>query len=188
MIYNQSTHKYVTWVLYNADPTVGARGDRSYLIFTADSPAGPFTKVASAKPSTLIGDQTLFEDSDGTGYLAWTDQAAGGRMHVTRLSSDYLSVATGAQASDTWIGNTVFREAPQMFKRASTYYLTMSKGCPYCTTSPTYVYTASSPSGPWTAKADISSNSCGGQPTNVLAMGSTYLYQSDLFDTDDANN
>ena len=190
VIYNASTGQYVLWInVY--DNSVG------YRVFTASSPTGPFTEaptptlaVNNSAPSGGVnnGDEGLFVDDDGTAYIAYTDwHTGGGDIVVERLSSSYLT-GTGAY---TRLGQSS-TEAPALFKRGSTYYLSYSDpNCGYCGGTGTAYKTASSPLGPWSAGTSITSNSCGGQPSFVSAIpttsGTAYLYGSDLWNNGRAN-
>jgi len=188
--YNASTQKYVLWI---NDYSAGV----NYRVFESSQPIGPFTEVAvptlavnnNGQPSnTNNGDENLFVDADGTGYIVYTDWISGGDLVVERLNSQYES-GTG---SFTRLGTTQV-EAPAMFVRSGTYYIIFSDvNCGYCNTNGTSYKTAPSPLGPWTPMSGnmhpgqgiiISSNSCNGQPTDVsvipTADGATYLYQSD---------
>src|SRR5205823_2003791 len=102
----------------------------------------------------------------GTGYLAYTDWRSDGDIVVESLSQNYLT-GTGQY---TRIGQSR-TEAPSLFKRGNTYYLTYSDpNCGYCSGTGTSYRTAPSPLGPWSAPAKISENSCGGQPSFVSAI------------------
>ncbi len=146
VVRDAATGKYVLWI-NTYDVAVG------YHVFTADSPSGPFVEQAvphlgvndDIAPGVNNGDHDVFVDSDGTAYLAFTDWQAGGEIVIERLTADYLTgtgefVRTGTRST----------EAPSLFRRGHTYYLTYSDpNCGYCTTGTSYL-TASSPLGPWT--------------------------------------
>ncbi len=190
VVYNASTGQYVLWInVY--DNSVG------YRVFTATQPTGPFTEaptptlaVNNSAPSGGVnnGDEGLFVDNDGTAYLAYTDwHTGGGDIVVERLSSTYLT-GTGDYARL----NQSSTEAPAMFRRGNTYYLSYSDpNCGYCGGTGTSYKTASSPLGPWSSGTSITSNSCGGQPSFVSAIpttsGTAYLYGSDLWNNGRSN-
>jgi hypothetical protein len=190
VLYNASMKKYVLWI---NDYSAGV----NYRVFESSKPIGPFIEVAvptlavnsNGQPfNTNNGDENLFVDADGTGYIIYTDWLSGGDLVVERLNSQYDS-GTG---TFTRLGTTQV-EAPAMFVRTGKYYITFSDmNCGYCNTNGTSYKTAPSPLGPWTPKSGnmhpgqgiiISSNSCNGQPTNVAVIpaadGTVYLYQSD---------
>jgi len=190
VLYNASTQKYVLWI---NDYSAGV----NYRVFESSQPIGPFTEVAvptlavnnNGQPfNNNNGDENLFVDVDGTGYIIYTDWVSGGDLVVERLNSQYGS-GTG---SFTRLGTTRV-EAPAMLVRSGTYYITFSDvNCGYCNTNGTSYKTAPSPLGPWTPMSGnmhpgqgiiISSSSCSGQPTNVAVIptadGTIYLYQSD---------
>ena len=184
VIYDASTGMYVLWVnVY--DNSVG------YRVFTSSSPTGPFTEQAvptlavnNTAPAGGVnnGDETVFTDDNGTAYIVYTDWRSGGDLVVEQLNSSDLS-GTGTY---TRLGQSS-TEAPSLFKRNGVYYLTYSDpNCGYCSGTGTSYRTASSPLGPWSASTNITTNSCGGQPSFVSAIptttGTAYLYASDLWD------
>nr|WP_272954567.1 family 43 glycosylhydrolase [Kribbella sandramycini] len=145
VLYNEVTRKYVLWI-NSYDVGVG------YHVFTSNRPTGPFTEQPlptlsvnnDIPPGVNNGDHDLFRDSDGTAYLAYTDWRAGGDIIVEKLDSSYRT-GTG-QHVRLGVRST---EAPSMFKRNGSYYLTLSDpNCGYCTTGTSY-FRADSPLGPW---------------------------------------
>lgn len=184
VVYDAATGMYVLWVnVY--DNSVG------YRVFTSAGPTGPFTE--QAVPTLAVndnapaggvnnGDETVFTDDDGTGYIVYTDWRSSGDLVVERLTASDLS-GTGTYAR---LGQSS-TEAPALFKRNGVYYLTYSDpNCGYCSGTGTSYRTASSPLGPWSAPIKLTTNSCGGQPSFVSAIptttGTAYLYASDLWD------
>jgi len=184
VIYNKKTKLYVLWInVY--DNSVGFR------VFTSPKPAGPFTEVAN--PTLAVntdspiaglnnGDHDTFVDENGTGYLAYTDWRTNGTIVIEKLTEDYLS-GTGEHVKAVTSGST---EAPSLFKRNGTYYVTYSDpNCGYCSGTGTSYKTATTPLGPWSAAKKITDNSCGGQPSFVsvirLTDGDMFLYGSDLW-------
>ncbi len=143
--YNVENDEYVMW-LNVYDNVVG------YRVFVSESPIGPFTEIAEpdlaspegAEGGVNYGDHQIFIDDDGVAYLAYTDWLRGGDIIVERLNEDYRS------GSGEWSRvNLRSTEAPTIFKRDGTYYLTYSdpnRG--YQTTGTSYV-TADNPLGPW---------------------------------------
>ncbi len=184
VIYNQKYRQYVLWInVY--DNVIG------YRVFTSKSPVGPFVEVAEPNLATNKnmpaaglnnGDHDLFVDDDGTAYLALTDWRAKGSIVIEQLKDDYLS-GTGKIAAVITDGQT---EAPALFKRKGTYYVTYSDpNCGYCSGTGTSYKSASSVFGPWSPAKKISENSCGGQPSFVstikLREDTIFLYGSDLW-------
>jgi hypothetical protein len=151
VVYNATTHRYVMWV-NSYDNTV------DYHVFTALRPTGPFVEQPaprlainqSAAPTGVNnGDENLFVDTDGTAYLAYTDWIGAGDIVVEQLNQSYLS-GTGRYVRL----NTRSTEAPSLFKRGSTYYMTYSDpNCGYCAGTGTSYLTAPSPLGPWTGSS-----------------------------------
>ena len=183
VLYNASTRKYVLWInVY--DNRVGFR------VFTSPKPAGPFVEIAV--PALAVnndapvaglnnGDHDTFLDDDGKAYIAYTDWRTGGGIVIERLDSTYQS-GSGSHVKAVTPGAT---EAPSLFRRGGTYYVTYSDpNCGYCATGTSY-RTASAPLGPWSQGVKVTANSCGGQPAFVtpvgLGSGTAYLYGSDLW-------
>ncbi len=184
VIYNQANKMFVLWInVY--DNRVG------YRVFTSKFPTGPFSETAN--PTLAVnndapvaglnnGDHDTFVDDDGTAYLAFTDWRTQGTLVIEKLSADYLT-GTGEFVKAVTPGNT---EAPSLFKRNGIYYLLYSDpNCGYCSGTGTSYRRASSPLGPWSEGANISLNSCGGQPSFVSVIKTStdliFLYGSDLW-------
>jgi hypothetical protein len=194
VVFNARTQRYVLWI-NSYDVSVG------YHVFTAKLPTGPFVEAPLPKlavnrglpPGLNHGDHDVFVDRNGTAYLAYTDWRRKGDIVVEMLDDSYLS-GTG-HFRRVGLRST---EAPSMFRRGDTYYLTFSDpNCGYCATGTSYLR-ARSPMGPWVGKptsseADrqhrglpVSEKSCGGQPADVAMLpgrdGPVFLYQSDRWD------
>ena len=149
VVFNAKTQKYVLWI-NSYDNGVG------YHVFTSDRPTSGFREVAvpdlaapeGAPGGVSYGDQQVFVDHDGSAYLAFTDWTRGGDIIVERLDDTYTT-GTG----DWTRTNLRSTEAPTIFERAGTYYLTYSdpnRG--YATTGTGYI-TAPTPLGPWSGKS-----------------------------------
>lgn len=194
VVFNTRTQRYVLWI-NSYDVAVG------YHVFTAATPTGPFVEAPLPKlainrgqaPGLNHGDHDVFVDRDGKAYLAYTDWRQKGDIVIEQLDDDYLS-GSGRYAR---VGLKA-TEAPSMFRRGETYYLTFSDpNCGYCTTGTSYLR-ATTPLGPWHGKqaqgesetqhrgVSISNTSCGGQPADVAMLpgprGPVFLYQSDRWD------
>ncbi|MBD8079865.1 family 43 glycosylhydrolase [Cellulosimicrobium arenosum] len=145
VVYNESTGRYVLWInTYD--------NGSGYRVLTATDPAGPFTEVAEpdlaapegAPGGVNYGDHQVFVDHDGQAYLAFTDWIRGGDLIVERLDDTYTT-GTG----DWTRVNIRSTEAPTIFERGGTYYLTYSDPNRGYTTTGTGYVTAPSPLGPW---------------------------------------
>ncbi|HEU0076310.1 MAG TPA: family 43 glycosylhydrolase [Longimicrobiaceae bacterium] len=184
VVFNRTTRKYVLWVNVYDRPV-------NYYVLESDTPTGPFVErgaprlafnTDAAQGQINNGDENLFVDDDGTGYVIYTEWARGnGDVVIEQLTPDYLN-GTGK-----YVRLGVRRtEAPSMFKRNGRYYVTIGDpNCAYCETNTVY-FTAPAPLGPWSGSRRISGNSCGGQPGHVSQLptpgdGSWYLYMSDLW-------
>ncbi len=146
VVLNEDTGRYVLWI-NTYDVGVG------YRVFTSTSPTGGFTEEAvpdlaapEGPPGGVnYGDHQVFVDDDGAAYLAFTDWTRGGDLIVERLDSTYTS------GSGDWTRvNIRATEAPTIFERDGTYYLTYSDPNRGYTTTGTGYVTAPSPLGPWT--------------------------------------
>ncbi|GAA4615156.1 hypothetical protein GCM10023195_66600 [Actinoallomurus liliacearum] len=139
VVYDKATRRYVMWV-----NDQGAAD--KFRVYTSRTPTGPFTE----QPVPDLPDQThctadlaVFVDDDGTAYLTCSN--AGWHIAVIQLTADYLRAAGPYD-----ITGVTRVEAPSIFKRNGTYYLTMSDpNCGYCTGTGTSYLTAKSPLGPW---------------------------------------
>jgi hypothetical protein len=139
--YNAATRLYVLWVNTYEVPV-------HYHVFTSPSPTGPFIERSELPTLALSGggDMDLFVDDDGVGYLAYTLTGANYDIAVERLDPTYTT-GTGAY---TRLGVS-HTEAPSMFRRGDTYYITLSDpNCAYCAGTGASYLTAPSPLGPWT--------------------------------------
>jgi beta-xylosidase len=189
VVFNRTTSQYVLWIN-------GYDGKIGYHVFQGATPEGPFAEVAlptlavnGAAPTVGVnnGDENLFVDDDGTGYITYTDWRSGGDIVVEELDRDLLS-GTG-RFTRLGLSHT---EAPSLFRRQDVYYLVYSDpNCGFCSGTGSSYMTAASPLGPWQPGGRISSDSCGGQPTNVATFERdgvrTYLYQSDLWRNGEPN-
>ncbi|HKW06149.1 MAG TPA: family 43 glycosylhydrolase [Candidatus Dormibacteraeota bacterium] len=186
VVFNPATRLYVLWL---NTPSFGGNG---YRVLTSSSPIGPFALVA--KPDlededipdwrgnnrTQDGDQGLFVDAQGTGWLVWN---RGGRLLHEKLNNDFTS-GDGMPAEimnypqvAPWAGV----ESPTEFEHDGRYYIAMSlPRCPYCVGTGTAIEQSPSPAGPWTYKGTVSRDSCGGQPNEVdVVSPGVYLWSSD---------
>jgi beta-xylosidase len=114
--YNEATRKYVLW-MNSYDVADG------YHVFTGDAPGGPFTEVGV--PTLKYkggGDMDLFVDGDGTAYLAHTLTGGGGYDEAVEQLDETYTTGTGA-ATRLGLRDT---EAPSIFERRGTYYMTIS--------------------------------------------------------------
>jgi hypothetical protein len=174
-----ATGEWVLWV-NTYDSLVG------YRVLVAPSPAGPWREVG---PPALIvggrgnltrGDQDVFVDAAGRGWLAYTliEDGLPTDIVVERLNPQ-LTSGTGEAVT---LGLGVV-EAPSLFERDGRFFLTYSDpACPYCPAG-TGLASAPSPLGPWKIESTLSPRSCEGQPAEVsmlrLAGGPIWLYVSD---------
>ena len=186
VVFNPATRLYVLWL---NTPSFGGNG---YRVLTSASPIGPF--ALAAKPDlededipdwrgnnyTQDGDEGLFVDAQGAGWLVWN---RGGRLLQEKLTGDFTSGAgTPAEIMNypqvaPWEGV----ESPTEFEHDGRYYIAMSlPRCPYCAGTGTAIEQSASPGGPWTYQGTVSPDSCGGQPNEVdVVSPGVYLWSSD---------
>lgn len=145
-MYNERTGLFVMWYEDRADGLSG------YSIATSATPQGPFTTVRTnvGMPGTgKIGDYSIFVDDDGAAYHVRT------RFDIVLLDQNY----TGPAKHVASFSPPEPSEAPTMFKRRGTYYVTVGTNCCACTGgSNVYVYSAPAPEGPWVCHGDVGSN------------------------------
>ncbi len=172
VIRHPSTGKYILWINAYDVPN-------GYHVLLGDSPVGPFKEIGLP---TLVhkngGVFGLFIDDDDTAFIAYTTRPGYG-MAIERLDTAMTS-GTGDVVKLGLSGV----EAPSLFRRGDTYYLTIaSPGCAYCSGTGTSYLSAPTPLGPWSGPTRIAEKSCGGQPAAVAVLNRdatpVYLYQSD---------
>jgi hypothetical protein len=143
VLYDPATAKYVLWT---NDGNV--QGD--FRVYTSSTPTGPFTQqnLPHLAYSDCGWDFGLYSDPGGRAYMVNTDCPDGAKgLVVQRLTADDLST----DGTYTVIHTPMNTEAPDMFRRGSEYYITMSDPtCGYCSSTGTGYLTATSPLGPWT--------------------------------------
>lgn len=156
ILYNATTNQYVIFLKYI--------GNSAYLgIATGDTPDGQFTfKSQTLVDGYFIGDMSMYQDDDGTAYLAyvWWETGPNREHGIYRMSADYLTLDTRM-----YLWNEGSREAPHMFKRNGVYYYGVSE-TNGIQPSPTRYYTATNLTGPWSAE------------TMVTTPGSTTTYET----------
>ena len=146
ILYNATTKQYVIFLKYI--------GNGAYFgIATGSTPDGQFTfKSQTLVDNAVIGDMSVFQDDDGTAYLAYVWWGTGtNKAHgIYRLSADYLTLD-----KQMYLWNEGSREAPHIFKRNGTYFYGVSE-TNGIQPSPTRYYTATNLAGPWTAAVIMS--------------------------------
>jgi hypothetical protein len=166
-----------------------------YRVLVASSPAGPWLETA---PPVLAaggghvfsrGDEDVFVDSEGRGWIVYTVIEGPGPVDlaVERLDSE-LTSGTGEVVR---LGLRSV-EAPSLFEREGRFFLTYSDpACPYCPGTGTGVASAASPLGPWVVARPVSARSCEGQPAGVsqlrLADEPIWLYIADRWEKGNPN-
>jgi hypothetical protein len=169
VIYNAANNNFVLWINDGAQPNY-------YDVLTSSSPTGPFTLVTPPThlPITTGGDEALFVDTDGTGYITHETTGAG-QIYIDRLNSTYTDAVAGSYIAVSGAsGDTPWLMGPVN----GTYHLFWSGVCTACLGAPTHHATASSVLGTWTVQADVSSDSCGYQFTGVypIQVGASTYY------------
>jgi hypothetical protein len=168
------TGDYIMWIN-------GFDNNSGYHLLTAPDPGGPWTDIAGEPTLAHMGPPTgangacdLFVDPDtGTPWIAYVDLTRGHIIVIEQLNATMTS-GTGAAVDATGIG----AEPPALFKRGSTYYLAYGTQCEYCAGA-TWIRSAPSPLGPWSAPIQLNSTSCAGQLSWIAQVGSQYLLATD---------
>jgi hypothetical protein len=142
VVYHAATKKYV----------LVAQGGGGLYFATADAPNGTFvySNVQRNLPGIAngsTGDQTMFQDDDGSAYLVSSSSSGRSNRYLSPLrASDFLAVE---QAIPVYSGGG--REGNCMFKYSGTYYF-CSSDLHGWNASQTYCVSASSVMGPWSAE------------------------------------
>ncbi len=139
VLYCAKTKTYVMFLKYNGN---GAH----FAIATAEKPEGPFVKKSETLvDGALMGDMSMFEDNDGTAYLAYVSWAVGTNAQhgIYRMSDDYMTLE-----KRMYLWDVRGREAPHIFKRNGIYYYGTSKTAWVDSTGTKY-YMAKNLEGPW---------------------------------------
>lgn len=188
VLYNDTTHKYVLW-----GHMVNYPNSRAVIAYS-DTPSGAFTVATTTYNTDGMGlnDMNLFKDTDGTGYLLYSN-AANSQFVISRLSPDYLST------SGTYItpSQFVLREAPSMFIHNGIYYL-MTSGLTGWAPNTNKYSTSTSPMGTWSVPVNPFQPSASedyqlaysSQTTHTLQIpgrDGSYIYMGDRFDSSNIN-
>lgn len=125
--YVPTLHKYAMLIQHEM-PTddTGRNFDKKVMIATSDSPTGPF--VAERRidmrdyglGTTNTGDQSVFQDEDGTGYLIYSYGRGRGNVWAARIGEKDGRVDLVDQ---TKLYQGFGREGNTMFKYRGKYYL-----------------------------------------------------------------
>jgi len=119
--YHATTKKYVLNGQYGGSP------DTAQFFATSDTPGGTFTWQRTQPTITNVtnnncGDQSIFNDDDGTAYLVCSSLSGRSNLYVAPLRpSDYLNVEPA-----TKVFGGAGREGNAMFKYNGRYYLCSS--------------------------------------------------------------
>jgi hypothetical protein len=146
VVYCARTRKYVMWY---EDRHPDQQG---YAIASANSPAGPFHTVVNATGQTggKIGDFDILVDDNGAAYQVRTGNI------IQQLTPDYLGVQGNASSFSPPKALKCGCEGPVFFKHQNVYYITLGSGCCACKGGSTiFVFSSSSPMGPYTYQSDI---------------------------------
>jgi beta-xylosidase len=175
----------VSWCHSNAwSPSIAQKGSTYYFYFTAcsqigvatsSSPTGPFTDalgkplVSTKQYSVTSIDPAVFIDSTGQPYLIFGN----GGARLGKLNSNMTSFS--ATPVNITPAGASYREAPYMFERNGTYYLTWSEDDTRNATYHVSYAKASSITGPFTA---ASGNPILSENTNlgILGTGSASIW------------
>lgn len=225
VLYNASTKQYVMW--FHADgrtpKSTADYGKALAGVAVSDSPTGPFKLLGTYllaydedahnyngnwdAEGGHVRDMTLFQDTDGTAYVAYSSEG-NAVMYLAKLNDSYTGLVKDADdmvlGEDFQIMSTNSREAPALFKYNDKYYAITSGTNGWNPTASIYSV-ADSPLGEWTQKGtpfvqssdktynsyDGASMSFGSQVTNVItvdAENGKYIFMGDRWYATSAQN
>mgnify|MGYP003887251877 CR=1 FL=1 len=147
VVYNAKTDLFVMWYEDRGS------GLSNYQVATSETAEGPFTSIVGGSGPMpdrgKIGDYNIFIDDDQQAYHVRTG------FEIVRLDDTYTKPSAHVASFTTPKPS----EAPTLFKRNSTYYITAGTGCCACLGgSSIYVLSAPALTGPWTFQGDVGSN------------------------------
>jgi hypothetical protein len=174
VLYNGATKKYVMYMHLDSPDYKDARVG----VATSSRITGPYTYLKGFRPlGRQSRDMTLFQDTDGSGYLLFEDRERG--LVVSRLSADYLNVAEEMSVLQRPM------ESPAILHVGNLYYV-LGSGLTGWDTNPNFYATSPSLRGPWSEFKQIapdSPNTFNSQTTFLLPVkgdqGTSYIYLGD---------
>lgn len=180
VIFNVANNNYVLW--FNQASGATTPSADSYFVFVCATPTGGCIQQADpvGLSHTAGGDFSLFVDTTGIGYIAYTSTVTR-HIYVERLNASYTD-STG-----TFVDTGATGEGVMMFARSGTYYVGFGALCSYCSSTDTSYVSASAPLGTYGSSTTLNSSSCGGQSRSVDLIAGTYVYSSDLWNRGWAN-
>jgi hypothetical protein len=158
-----------------------------YMVMSAPALAGPWH--INAAPNLAVGNNypargngagSLFRDTDGRGYIAYTAWTLGGYTVLEQLDQHFIT-GTGRHVIAVEEANT---EAPSLFRSPDgAYQITYdSPGCAWCAgVGTSYATAPASIWSGWIRHGSISALSCNGQAAAAVSTlpGGLRLYMSD---------
>lgn len=174
VIYNRATGLYVMYMHIDSQNYAEAKVG----VATCPEVDGNYTYRGSFRPlGHESRDMTLFQDTDGAGYLLFEDRKRG--IAIARLSPDYLSV----EREVVLIHEAL--EAPAMIHVKDTYFL-LGSSLSGWGANPNHYATASALAGPWSEFKDVAprqTKTYDSQTAYILPVGGTqttsYIYIGD---------
>ncbi len=176
MIHNAANNNYVLWLLFG--------NSLKWAVFVCSKPGGlaeggVCARQADPNVPGVFESGELFADDDGTGYLAYDCNTPTTYSEcVIKLNASYTDTVGSPTVACVNCGESAgFLKGPD-----GTYFLTYGDLCPFCNTPiRTWAIAASSPLGAYGSPAEISVDSCNGQPgpTHVLTLANgakTWVY------------
>ncbi|WP_435127359.1 family 43 glycosylhydrolase [Actinacidiphila sp. bgisy144] len=157
VLHDRTTGRFVMWA--HKEEAGNYRQARA-AVAVADRPQGPYRYFGDFRPlGHMSRDLTLFQDTDGTGYLlsAANDNAD---LHVYRLTEDLTAPAE--LVAVLWPG--AYREAPALFRHEGRYVL-LTSGCSGWAPNQQRYAVAEAPAGPWGSLHDLGDRTCYGSQT-----------------------
>jgi hypothetical protein len=162
----------------------------SFAVAVSESPTGPFRTVNShvEVKNKSGGDEGLFVDEDGAGYLIYTSTKNDFAVTVEKLAPDFLS--------STFESSEIIatqREAPALIRRGEFYYAFVGTLCCACPQGAgVEVYRARHPLGPYEFRREINRDAEGrivirAQQTHITTLptleGNPLIWMGDLWES-----
>lgn len=166
-VYNAANNNYVLWF---QGPQSTPNFPQNYAVFVCSTPYSGCVQQASPthlQHASAITQLGIMVDTTGIAYAAYNSQSSGPNgLFVDQLNSTYTD-STGTGVGPLASGNV---EASSMFMSGGYYFVVYGTLCAYCSASPSYYVSASSPLGTYSSPTMISSDSCGGQPAAIFSV------------------
>ena len=169
MVFNAADNDYVIWLAQGGSRSSGG-STNGYIALTCPTLASTYSQgctVAGTDPvlTCVGGDDSLFVDDNGDGYVAHASNGTCGTITIEKLDAHYLTGTGSAVGLSGTGGATAAIEGIGMEKVSGVYYLTTSGACGLCNNTPvSYLKSsAGTPLSGWGSVTQLNADSCQGQ-------------------------